>query len=462
VVRIRRACARVSELCHSAESVYVDVGWFVSRQVMAPMCTGLFFAYKCVHTSHLATDLRFQIRLVTGSPNPDLTCTRQQGICRRPHAPSCARRAHEMTRTETVLVTGGTGFVGSHVVKAFINAGHRVRTTVRDAGSEKAAFLREAPWAAGCVEVVAADLMDEETRWRDVIRGCTVVVHTAAPNTTTEARAEQHGLEVVPKGQEEEFFNSRSIEGTARVVRAAIAEGVRRVVFTSTFAAIGFGHSPDPLVTPPGPGDATWTNLDGVQRPWDACTPLRPLTRIPHAASDHPALAWLCAADPVDIRYVRAKTLAERRAFELVDGTTTSLATVCPVQIYGPLLSRFGGDASMILLRSLLSGETPAVPNFPCAVVDVRDVAALHVHAACSDTAAGQRFLACAPPAHDTSAPQPMIPEVRTRTLLRSTRSTRGMRAGHAALVRRLITLAPRVFLSPPARAAAVPRRWRT
>ena len=77
----------LSELCHSAESVYVDVGWFVNRQVMAPMCTGLFFAYKCVRTSHLATDLRFQIRLVTGSPNPDLTCRWlcrfDTGICRQ-------------------------------------------------------------------------------------------------------------------------------------------------------------------------------------------------------------------------------------------------------------------------------------------------------------------------------------------------------------------------------------------
>ena len=157
-------------------------------------------------------------------------------------------------------------------------------------------------------------------------------------------------------------------------------------MLTSSFAAIGFGHGDaDPLLTPPGPGDDTWTNLEGLREPWDAY--------------------------PVDIRYARAKTLAERRAGELVAGTRTTLASVCPVQTYGPLLSAHGGDASMILLRSLLSGG-PAVPNFPCACVDVRDVARLHVHAATCPEAAGQRFLACAQDEHDPAAPAPMMPEV--------------------------------------------------
>ena len=73
----------------------------------------------------------------------------------------------------------------------------------------------------------------------------------------------------MPEGQEDEFFHSRSVVGTEKIVRAAVAEGVQRIVFTSSYAAVGFGHAPDPAATPPGPDDATWTNLDGLRQAWD-------------------------------------------------------------------------------------------------------------------------------------------------------------------------------------------------
>jgi len=289
-----------------------------------------------------------------------------------------------MASEQAVLITGATGFIGSHVVNAFVGTGaYRVRAAVRNANSEKAAFLRNSATFTAAVELVEVDLLDGIVQWRDAMRGCKIVVHTALPNTTSAADAAAHGMERVPAGEEEDFFRKRAVEATERIVRAAIVEGVERIVLTSSFAAIGFGHTPDPLLQPPGPSDGTWTNLDGLRKPWDAY--------------------------PVDVHYARAKTLAERRAFELlVDEEHVSLASVCPVQTYGPLLSKHGGDASMVVLRGLLAGNGPAVPNFPCACVDVRDVARLHLYAATSADAKGKRFLAVS----HCDAPAPMLPEV--------------------------------------------------
>eukprot|EP00406_Dinophysis_acuminata_P046782 CAMPEP_0179298750 /NCGR_PEP_ID=MMETSP0797-20121207/46154_1 /TAXON_ID=47934 /ORGANISM="Dinophysis acuminata, Strain DAEP01" /LENGTH=360 /DNA_ID=CAMNT_0021008147 /DNA_START=1 /DNA_END=1080 /DNA_ORIENTATION=+ len=258
----------------------------------------------------------------------------------------------------SVLVTGVSGFVGSWCVKTFLDNGYKVIGTVRDPASRKCDFLRRLPGAER-LQLVGADLVkDPEDKWRSVVRGCHVVVHTAGPFT----------VENVPKGKEEEFFMEPLLRGTETVLRACIAEGVNRVVFTSSAAAIEFGHSPesDPQLTPPGVDERNWTNEDGLLYPEQ----------------------W----------YVKAKTVAERRAWELVKGTSLQLAVVNPGLVLGPFLSLDTASGSITTVRALLKKEYPACPDIPLTCVDVRDVAKMHFLAATTPGAAGKRHLCVSTP----------------------------------------------------------------
>ncbi|MEU1273424.1 aldehyde reductase [Streptomyces sp. NPDC005799] len=247
----------------------------------------------------------------------------------------------------SVLVTGGTGFIGSWCVLTLLDAGHTVRTTVRDLRRERA--LRSWLHAAGPSDddrltVVRADLEHSEG-WDAAVADCDYVLHVASP-TLRHTPANDDDL-VVPAG-----------EGVVRVLHAARDAKVRRVVLTSAFGAIGVGHPP--RSTPFTEED--WTDLD----------------------SDIPP-------------YQRSKTLAERAAWRFVEeeGDGLEMAAVHPVGVFGPLL---GPDdpPSLRLVRRMLEGRVPACPPFAMGYVDVRDVADLHVRAMTDPAAAGERFLAVA------------------------------------------------------------------
>lgn len=249
-----------------------------------------------------------------------------------------------MTR---VLVTGGTGFIGSWCVLALLDAGHTVRTTVRDPRREPAlrSWLQAAaPFDDDRLTVVPADL-GQPHGWDDAVADCDFVLHVASPT-----------LRQTPTSDDELVIPAR--EGVLRVLRAARDAGVRRVVLTSAFGAIGIGHPP--RSTPFTEED--WTDVD----------------------SDIPP-------------YQRSKTLAERAAWRFIedDGGGLELATVHPVGVLGPLL---GPDdpPSLRLVRRMLEGRVPACPPFGMGYVDVRDVADLHLRAMTSPKAAGERFLAVA------------------------------------------------------------------
>jgi nucleoside-diphosphate-sugar epimerase len=246
-----------------------------------------------------------------------------------------------------VLVTGGTGFIGSWCVLTLLEAGHTVRTTVRDLRREPA--LRSWLHAAGPFDddrltVVRADLERPED-WDDAVADCDHVLHVASPT-----------LRHTPANDDDLVVPAR--EGVVRVLRAARDAKVQRVVLTSAFGAIGIGHRP--RSTPFTEDD--WTDLD----------------------SDIPP-------------YQRSKTLAERAAWQFVEreGDGLELAAVHPVGVFGPLL---GPDdpPSLRLIRRMLEGRVPACPPFAMGYVDVRDVADLHVRAMTDPAAAGERFLAVA------------------------------------------------------------------
>lgn len=249
---------------------------------------------------------------------------------------------------ELVLVTGGTGFVGSHCIVALLQQGHRVRTTVRSRSREQQ--LRSMISAAGVdagpdrLELAEADLL-VDTGWDDAMEGCRFVLHVASPFPLG-----------VPKDEDELIRPAR--EGALRALTAARKAGVERVVLTSSFAAIGYGHPHGSRMFT----EADWTELSGAE-------PVAP--------------------------YPKSKTLAERAAWDYVagEGAGLELSVVNPVAIFGPPLGSDTGT-SLELLRRMLEGKMPGLPRLSFGIVDVRDVADLHVRAMTHPEASGERFLA--------------------------------------------------------------------
>lgn len=246
-----------------------------------------------------------------------------------------------------VLVTGGSGFIAAHVILALLREGHEVRGTLRGMGREPEARSQLAVGGVtpdAPLSFHAADLLADDG-WSAAMEGCDYALHVASPVPAGMAAGDDAALIRVAR------------EGTLRVLRAARAARVRRVVVTSSFAAVGYGSPP--RTTPYDERD--WTDPDG---------------------------------EGVDA-YTRSKTLAERAAWDFIagDGAGMELAAVNPVVVLGPAL---GPDmsASLDLVRALLDGAVPALPRIYLGLVDVRDVADLHVKAMTAPHAAGERFLA--------------------------------------------------------------------
>jgi nucleoside-diphosphate-sugar epimerase len=247
-----------------------------------------------------------------------------------------------------VLVTGGSGFIGSHCILQLLGAGHLVRTTVRDLKREASvrALLKQGGAEPGeRLSFFAADL-ENDAGWREAAAGCDYVLHVASP-------LPPH----VPKNEDELIVPAR--EGALRALRASRDAGVKRVVLTSSFAAVGYGEEPQQR-----PFDETnWTNPDGR------------------------------GVQP----YAKSKTLAERAAWDFVarEGGGLELSVVNPTLVLGPVL---GPDysASILLIQRLMDGAIPGCPRLSFGVVDVRDVADLHIRAMTHPAAKGERFLAVA------------------------------------------------------------------
>ena len=247
-----------------------------------------------------------------------------------------------------VLVTGGSGFIASHTILQLLAAGHQVRCTVRRLERERdvRAMLSEGGAEAdNRLSFIAADL-EYDAGWREAVAGCEYVLHVASPFPAG-----------VPKHEDDLIVPAR--EGALRVLRASRDAGVKRVVLTSSFAAIGYGQKPQ--TTPF--TEANWTD--------------------PNSEGLAP--------------YAKSKTLAERAAWDFIanEGGALGLSVINPVAVFGPVL---GPDysASILLLQRLIDGGMPGCPRLYFGVVDVRDVADLHIRAMTSSAAKGERFLAVA------------------------------------------------------------------
>jgi len=247
-----------------------------------------------------------------------------------------------------VLVTGGSGFIGSHSILQLLAAGHQVTTTVRTLKREGdvGAMLKQGGAEPGNrLSFIVADL-ENDTGWPEGVAGCDYVLHVASPFPPN-----------IPKHEDELIVPAR--EGTLRVLRASRDAGVKRVVLTSSFAAIGYGHRPQSAPF----NETNWTDPNG---------------------EDVTA-------------YVKSKALAERAAWDFIanEGGNLELSVINPVGVFGPVL---GPDysTSILLVQRLMDGAMPGVPRLYFGAVDVRDVADLHIRAMTNPAAKGERFLAVA------------------------------------------------------------------
>jgi nucleoside-diphosphate-sugar epimerase len=251
-------------------------------------------------------------------------------------------------RPETVLVTGGSGFLGGWCLVELLRRGYTVRATLRDPAreGEVRAMVGSQVEIGERMSVFPADLT-ADAGWQEAVAGCDYVLHVASPFPP-----------VQPKDPDELIAPAR--DGTVRVLRASLDAGVRRIVITSSVAAVRNAGA--------GPAERELTEAD-----------------------------WTDPQNPRLSAYARSKTIAELAAWELVraQGVEERLVVVAPGAILGPVL---GPDRSYSLqaIERMLDGM-PGLPRLGFSFVDVRDVAALEVEAMTAPTAGGQRLLAAGP-----------------------------------------------------------------
>jgi dihydroflavonol-4-reductase len=244
-----------------------------------------------------------------------------------------------------VLVTGGSGYIAGFCIAELIRRGFAVRTTVRSLAreAEVRAALAKLVGTTGDLTFFVADLNDD-AGWDAAVAGCAYVLHVASPLPIDN-----------PKDDDELVRPAR--DGALRVLRAARQAGVKRVVMTASVACIAYGH---------GSRSVPFTEAD-----W----------------TDETSLADTSA-------YERSKTIAERsaRAWVATEGGALELVTVHPGAVLGPVLGR-DFSASIEIVKKLMDGSVPGIPRFGFPLVDVRDIADLHMRAMLTAGIAGERFI---------------------------------------------------------------------
>ena len=247
--------------------------------------------------------------------------------------------------SKCVLVSGGSGYIAGFLIRQLVAEGWRVHATLRDPAREGEVRRRLAVDDSS-LQFFTAHL-GADAGWREATAGCSHVAHLASP---LPLGAPRHADELIAPAR----------DGALRALRAAKAAGVRRFVMTSSVAAIAYGR---------GRGVHHFTEAD-----------------------------WTRLEAPRLSAYIRSKTLAERAARDWVaaDGGALEFCTVNPSVVLGPVWSE-DHSASVAIVRKLLDGSIRACPNLGFGVVDVRDVADLHVRALTAPDLAGERFIASGP-----------------------------------------------------------------
>lgn len=242
--------------------------------------------------------------------------------------------------SERVLVTGVTGYIGQHCAVELLKQGYEVVGTIRSkskAESTRVAIGKVA--SADKLSFTEADLLSDKG-WDAAMKGCTYVLHVASPF-------------VIAEPKDENDLINPAVEGTKRVLAAAKRLKVKRVVLTSSTAAIMAGNGSGKF------GPDVWSNLN----------------------------AKIGA-------YLKSKTLAEQAAWKSIEGGEIELTVINPGGVFGPPISGAVDGQNVKMLTDMIKGKLPMIPDVAMGMIDVRDVARLHVKAMTSPGAAGKRFIA--------------------------------------------------------------------
>ncbi|MDQ0464847.1 dihydroflavonol-4-reductase [Caulobacter ginsengisoli] len=245
-----------------------------------------------------------------------------------------------------VLVSGGSGYIAGFCIAQLLAEGWSVRATVRSLAREAEVRKQLSAIAPDLSKLsfAAADL-NADAGWPEAVAGCQYVLHVASPLPIANIKSDD---ELVRPAR----------DGALRVLKAARDAGVKRVVMTASTAAIAYGH---------GSRKTPFTEAD-----WSDETNLKDTSA-----------------------YERSKTIAEKAAWAWLaaEGNGLELVTINPVLVLGPVLgSDFSGSIEAV--KKMLEGSFPGIPNFGWAIVDVRDVADLHLRAMTDPAANGGRFIA--------------------------------------------------------------------
>ncbi|WP_269225059.1 SDR family oxidoreductase [Flavobacterium eburneipallidum] len=253
-----------------------------------------------------------------------------------------------MNNLKDVLVTGGNGFVGMQIILQLLKKGYFVKTTIRSIKSKDAIIetLEKNGFSDfSKLSFIEAELTKDDN-WSIAMQDCKYVLSVASPVFLENPKDEKEAIKP-------------AVEGVLRILKHANKAGVKRVIMTSNFGAVGFSQTDKNRVTT----EDNWTdvNLKGLSV------------------------------------YEKSKTLAEKAAWEYIEnnGGNLEFVTINPVAILGPSLNSHVSE-SFGILRNLLDGSMKAVPNIPLNIVDVRDVADLHIRAMLAPEANGHRFIASA------------------------------------------------------------------
>ena len=246
---------------------------------------------------------------------------------------------------ETVLVTGGTGFIGLHCLQQLLDKGYKVRTTIRSESRKQEVLEAMKKHSSNCenLEFYIADLLKDDG-WKEAVEGSKYVLHVASPFFLGEP-------------ENEDVFIKPAVEGTLRVLKACADAEVQKVVLTSSFAAVGYGHPREKQVYT----EEDWSSVDGEIS-----------------------------------AYAKSKTLAEKAAWEFVENLEESkkfdLTVINPVAVTGPMLTSDIGSSNDFLLK-LISGSMPACPKIHMGYIDVRDVAKAHIFSMTEEKTNGERII---------------------------------------------------------------------
>ena len=247
---------------------------------------------------------------------------------------------------DKVLVTGVSGFIASHIAAQLLAKGYAVRGTVRnlDKGARVVETLKASGSDVSQLELVEANL-DSDQAWPEAVKDCRYIQHIASP-FPLEAPDNREAL--VPEAR----------AGAQRLLEHGFSAGADRIVMTSSMVAM--------MGQPGRKKHMTVKETDWSDPDW------KPLTAYPVSKTRAELSAWA---------YVEAQDLKDK------------LVTVCPGLVFGP--DSYGnGGASLGLIKAMFAGDFPKMPKVSYPIIDVRDVAAIHIAAMTAPKAGGRRLMA--------------------------------------------------------------------